>query len=40
VRRRAAKGRATLIISHRPELAAAAHRRFVVRDRRIEEVAP
>ncbi len=40
VRRRAAKGRATLIISHRPELAAAAHRRLAVRDRRIEEVAP
>jgi len=40
VRRRAVKGRATLIISHRPELAAAAHRRLVVRDRRIDEVAP
>ncbi len=40
VRRRAAKGRATLIISHRPELAAAAHRRFLVQDQRIEEVAP
>lgn len=40
VRRRAAKGRATLIISHRPELGATAHRRLAVRDRRIEEVAP
>jgi energy-coupling factor transporter ATP-binding protein EcfA2 len=39
VRRRAAKGRATLIISHRPELAAVAHRRFVVRDRHLDEVA-
>ena len=38
VRRRSAKGRAYLIISHRPELAAAAHRRFVVQDHRLEEV--
>ena len=38
VRRRSSKGRAYLIISHRPELAAAAHRRFVLRDRRLEEV--
>jgi len=40
VRRRAAKGRATLVISHRRELAAAAHRRLIVRDRLIEESAP
>ncbi len=40
VRRRSAKGRAYLIISHRAELAAAAHRRFVLRDRRLEEVTP
>jgi energy-coupling factor transporter ATP-binding protein EcfA2 len=38
VRRRSAKGRAYLVISHRPEVAAAAHRRFVVADRRLEEV--
>lgn len=38
VRRRSAKGRAYLIVSHRPELAAAAHRRFVLRDRRLDEV--
>jgi len=38
IRRRSAKGRAYLIISHREELAAAAHRRFVIRDRRLEEV--
>ena len=40
VRRRSSRGRAYLIISHRPELAAAAHRRFVLRDRRLEEVTP
>jgi len=40
VRRRSAKGRAYLVISHRAELAAAAHRRFVLRDRRLEEVTP
>ncbi len=40
VRRRSAKGRAYLIVSHRPELAAAAHRRFVLRDRRLDEVRP
>jgi ABC-type sugar transport system ATPase subunit len=39
IRRRSAKGRAYLVISHREELAAAAHRRFVLRDRRLEEVA-
>jgi energy-coupling factor transport system ATP-binding protein len=38
VRRRSAKGRAYLVISHRPEIAAAAHRRLRIRDRRIEEV--
>jgi len=38
VRRRSAKGRAYLVISHREELAAAAHRRFVLRDRRLDEV--
>ncbi len=38
IRRRSAKGRAYLVISHREELAAAAHRRFVLRDRRLEEV--
>lgn len=40
IRRRSAKGRAYLVISHRPELAAAAHRRFVLHDRRLEEVTP
>ena len=40
IRRRSAKGRVYLVISHRPELAAAAHRRFVIRDRRLEEVTP
>ncbi len=38
IRRRSAKGRAYLVISHRPELAAAAHRRFVLRERRLDEV--
>lgn len=40
IRRRSAKGRAYLVISHRPELAAAAHRRFVLHDRRLEDVTP
>ena len=40
IRRRSSKGRAYLIISHREELAAAAHRRFVLRGRRLEEVTP
>jgi energy-coupling factor transport system ATP-binding protein len=38
IRRRSAKGRSYLVISHREELAAAAHRRFVLRNRRLEEV--
>ena len=38
VRRRSAKGRAYLVISHRPEVAAAAHRHFEVVDRRLVEV--
>ena len=38
IRRRSAKGRAYLVISHRPEVAAAAHRRFEVVDRRLVEV--
>jgi len=38
VRRRSAKGRAYLVISHRPEIAAIAHRRFQVCDGRIDEV--
>lgn len=38
IRRRSAKGRAYLVISHREELAAAAHRRFALRDHRLEEV--
>ena len=38
IRRRSSKGRAYLIISHREELAAAAHRHIVLRDRRLEEV--
>lgn len=38
VRRRSAKGRAYLVISHRPEVAAIAHRRFEVCDGRIDEV--
>ena len=40
VRRRSAKGRAYLVISHRPELAAAAHRRLEVRRGGLEEAAP
>ncbi len=40
IQRRSAKGRAYIVISHREELAAAAHRRYVVRDRRLEEVTP
>ncbi len=39
VHRRAAKGRAYLVISHRPELAGAAHRHLRIADRRLEEVA-
>jgi ABC-type sugar transport system ATPase subunit len=38
VRRRSAKGRAYLVISHRTEIGAIAHRRFDVRDGRVEEV--
>jgi energy-coupling factor transport system ATP-binding protein len=38
IRRRAEKGRAYLLISHRPELAAAAHRHLRITDRRLEEV--
>jgi len=38
IQRRSAKGRAYLVISHREELAAAAHRRFVLLDRRLVEV--
>jgi energy-coupling factor transport system ATP-binding protein len=38
IRRRSAKGRAYLVISHRPEVAAAAHRHFQVVDRRLLEV--
>jgi ABC-type multidrug transport system ATPase subunit len=38
VRRRSVKGRAYLVISHRPEVAAAAHRRFDVLDRGLVEV--
>jgi len=38
VHRRAAKGRAYLLISHREELAAAAHRRLVLDDGRLEEI--
>jgi ABC-type multidrug transport system ATPase subunit len=37
VHRRAAKGRAYLLISHREELAKAAHRRLVLDDGRLEE---
>jgi energy-coupling factor transport system ATP-binding protein len=37
VRRRSAKGRAYLVISHRSEIAAAAHRRLVVRGGRLVE---
>ena len=40
VRRRSAKGRAYLIISHRPELAGAVHRRLVLQNGRLEEVTP
>ena len=40
IRRRSAKGRAYLIISHREELAAAAHRRLEIRHGCIEEVTP
>jgi energy-coupling factor transport system ATP-binding protein len=39
VHRRAAKGRAYLIISHRLELSDAAHRRLEIRDRSLIEVA-
>jgi len=39
IRRRSAKGRAYLLISHRPELVAAAHRHLVVSDGGIVEVA-
>ena len=38
VGRRSSKGRAYLIISHRPEIAAVAHRRIEVRGGRVEEV--
>jgi energy-coupling factor transport system ATP-binding protein len=38
VHRRAEKGRAYLIISHRPELASAAHRVLRIRDRTVGEV--
>ena len=38
IQRRSAKGRAYLVISHREELAAAAHRRLEIRHGRIEEV--
>jgi energy-coupling factor transport system ATP-binding protein len=38
IRRRSAKGRAYLVISHRPEVAAAAHRHFQVVDRRLREL--
>jgi energy-coupling factor transport system ATP-binding protein len=38
IRRRASKGRAYLVISHRPELAAVAHRRLEVCDGRVEEI--
>jgi energy-coupling factor transport system ATP-binding protein len=40
VHRRAAKGRAYLLISHRRELAAAAHRRLVLDRGRLEEAGP
>jgi energy-coupling factor transport system ATP-binding protein len=39
IHRRAAKGRAYLVISHRLELAAAAHRHFEIRGRELVEVA-
>lgn len=38
VRRRSAKGRAYLVISHRPEIATIAHRRLEIRDGRVDEV--
>jgi ABC-type multidrug transport system ATPase subunit len=38
IRRRSAKGRAYLVISHRPELADLAHRRFEIRGGLVEEV--
>jgi ABC-type lipoprotein export system ATPase subunit len=38
VHRRAQKGRAYLIISHRLELGTAAHRRIEIRDEKIVEV--
>lgn len=38
IHRRSAKGRAYLVISHRPEVAAAAHRHFEVRDQRLVEL--
>jgi energy-coupling factor transport system ATP-binding protein len=40
VHRRAAKGRAYLLISHRPELVRAAHRHVAIRDGSLVEVAP
>lgn len=40
VHRRAAKGRAYLVISHRIELAAAAHRHLAIAGGRLEQVAP
>jgi energy-coupling factor transporter ATP-binding protein EcfA2 len=40
VHRRAAKGRAYLLISHREELLAVAHRRLRLANGRLEEVAP
>jgi energy-coupling factor transport system ATP-binding protein len=39
VRRRSAKGRAYLVISHRPEIASVAHRRLELRSGRVVEVA-
>jgi ABC-type multidrug transport system ATPase subunit len=39
IRWRAAKGRSYLVITHRPELTEAAHRRIAIRDGRLEEVA-
>lgn len=38
IHRRSSKGRAYLVISHRPEVAAAAHRRYEVRGRRLVEL--
>ena len=38
VHRRAQKGRAYLIISHRMELETAAHRRLEIRDKKVIEV--